>query len=101
MNVTVTLKEVRTQLSDLIAKVAFGQKNVVITRFGKPVAAIVTYEEYEKMMNPRKRFATQEDWDKGFRLMDKMRENTKKYSPKEVQEIIDEAVKEVRSKKRA
>lgn len=99
MSQTLPLKHVREQLSDLVSRVAYGDQKVVITKFGKPVAALVTFEDYEKIMNPAKRF-TKEDWDKGFSLMDKARANTKKYPQKEVEQTIAKAVSEVRQSKR-
>ena len=99
MNQTLPLKSVREQLSDLISRVAYGNQKVIITKFGKPVAALVTFKDYEKIMNPAKRF-TQEDWNKGFTLMDKARKNTQKYSTKEVTQVIDKTVREVKKSKR-
>lgn len=100
MTQTLPLKNVREQLSDLVSRVAYGDQKVVITKFGKPVAALVTFDDYEKIMNPAKRF-TKEEWDKGFALMDKARANTKKYPQKEVEQAIGKAVSEVRQSKRA
>ncbi len=99
MSQTLPLKDFRGQLSDLVSRVAYGDQKVVITKFGKPVAALVTFEDYEKIMNPAKRF-TKDEWNKGFFLMDKARANTKNYPQKKVQQIIDQAVKEVRQEKR-
>lgn len=99
MSQTLALKDVREQLSDLISRVAYGDQKVVITKFGKPVAALVTFEDYEKIMNPAKRF-TKEEWDRGFSLMDKARASTKNYPQKEVEQAIDKAVSEVRQSKR-
>lgn len=99
MSQTLPLKDVREQLSDLVSRVAYGDQKVVITKFGKPVAALVTFEDYERIMNPAKRF-TKEEWDKGFSLMDKARANTKKYPREEVEQAIDEAVSKVRQSKR-
>lgn len=99
MNQTLPLREVRDQLSDLVSRVAYGDQKVVITKFGKPVAALVTFEDYERIMNPAKRF-TKEEWEKGFSLMDKARANTKKYPQEEVEQAIDGAVSEVRQSKR-
>lgn len=70
MNQTVTLKEVRDQLSELVARVAYGDQKVVITKFGKPLVAIVNYDDYEKLMNPASRF-TDEEWEKGSSLLQK------------------------------
>jgi len=99
MTQTLPLKSVREQLSDLVSRVAYGDQKVIITKFGKPVAALVTFDDYEKIMNPAKRF-TKEEWDKGFALMDKAGANTKKYPQEEVERAIGQAVSEVRKSKR-
>lgn len=99
MTQTLPLKRVRLQLSDLISRVAYGDQKVVITKFGKPVAALVTFEDYEKVMNPAMRFS-KEEWKKGFDLMDKARANTKKYPQKVVEQAINQAVREARQSKR-
>lgn len=98
MKQTISLKDIRSQLSELIARVAYGRQNVVITRYGKPVATLVSYEDYERMMNPQKRFSEKE-WEKGFALIDKVREQTKQSPQKTVEKTIQEAVTEVRAKK--
>lgn len=98
MSQTLPLKNVREQLSDLVSKVAYGDQKVVITKFGKPVAALVTFNDYKKIMDPAKRY-TKEEWDKGFSLMDKARANTKKYPQNEVKQAINQAVREVRRSK--
>ena len=99
MSQTLTLKNVREQLSDLVSKVAYGDQKIVITKFGKPVAALVTFEDYKKIMNPEK-LHTKQEWDQGFALMDKARSNTKKYPQKEIEKAIGQAIKEVRESKR-
>jgi prevent-host-death family protein len=99
MNQTLPLKNVREQLSDLVSRVAYGDQKVVITKFGKPIAALVTFEDYEKIMNPAKRFSKAE-WEKGFSFMDKARANTMNYSQEKVEQAIDQAVSKVRQSKR-
>ena len=96
---TLPLKDVREQLSDLVSRVAYGDQKVVITKFGKPVAALVNFDDYERLINPAKRY-TKEEWDKGFVLMDKARISTKKYPQKDVEKAINQAVSEVRKAKR-
>jgi prevent-host-death family protein len=99
MNQTLPLKNVREQLSDLVSRVAYGDQKVIITKFGKPVAALVTFEDYEKIINPAKRFI-KDEWDEGFVMLDKARKNTQKYSPKEVMRAINQAADQVRKSKR-
>jgi prevent-host-death family protein len=99
MSQTLPLKAVRDQLSDLVSQVTYTDQKIVITKFGKPVAALVTFDDYKKIMNPAEGYA-QEEWDKGFSLMDKARKNTNKYPQKDVEQAIDKAVTQVRQSKR-
>ena len=99
MNKILPLKDVREQLSDLVSRVAYGNQKVLITKFGKPVAALVTFDDYEKIINPAKRFSKTE-WEKGFSLIDKARANTKKYPQEKVERAIDQAVSKVQQSKR-
>lgn len=100
MNQTVTLKEVREQLSELVARVAYGDQKVVITKFGKPLAAIVNFEDYEKLMNPSSRF-TDEEWEKGFEFIAKIQDTPKKLSDEEADKLIEREIKAVREAKHA
>lgn len=99
MNQTLPLKKVRNELSDLISRVTYGNQKIVITKFGKAVAALVTYKDYEKIMNPAKRF-TKSEWEKGFTLMDKARTNAKKFPQKEVEQAIKNTINQIRHSKR-
>ena len=40
-------KEARGQLSDVISRAAFAKERIILTRHGKPVAAVVPIEDYE------------------------------------------------------
>ncbi|KKQ66440.1 MAG: Prevent-host-death family protein [Candidatus Daviesbacteria bacterium GW2011_GWA2_38_24] len=100
MSQTVTLKEVREQLSELVARVAYGNQKVVITKFGKPLAAIVNYDDYEKLMNPASRF-TEEEWEKGFELITKIQDTQKNLSDEEADKLIEREIKAVRETKHA
>lgn len=98
MNQTVTLKEVREQLSELVARVAYGDQKVVITKFGKPMVAIVNYGDYEKLMNPASRF-TNEEWKKGFEVITKIQNTPKDVSDEEADKIIEREISAVRAAK--
>ena len=100
MNRTVTLKEVREQLSELVSRVAYGDQRVVITKFGRPLVAIVNYEDYEKFMNPASRF-TDEEWERGFELITKIQSARKGVSDEEAEKIIDREIKTVRAARHA
>ena len=99
MTQVLSIKDTRNRLADVVNQVAISGDVFVITKFGKPIAALVTFDDYKKIMNPAKRY-TKEEWDKGFALMDKARSNTKKYPQKEIEKAIGQAIKEVRESKR-
>lgn len=100
MNKTVTLKEVRNELSELVAKVAYGDQKIVITKFGKPLVALVNYADYEKLIDPASRY-TDTEWQKGFDFITSARKNNKKISNKETQKIIEREIAIVRGSKNA
>ena len=106
MTPTITLKQLRSQLGELYAHVAYGGKRVQISRFNKPLVTMIATEElerYERLVNPRARFATQKAWDQGFEWIEKARKRleARGISVKEWEEVVNKAVDEVRSLPRA
>src|SRR3989344_6828928 len=96
--VTVSVKDLRDQLADQVNKVAYEKHPVVVTKHGKPVAALVSIEDYEKMVNPRLRFATEQEWDKGFKVIDEIRKLNQKKTSGSVEKLVEKAVTQVRAK---
>ena len=100
MTQTVSAQDARNKFAEILNTAVYGKTKVVITRFNKPQAVLIDYKEYEFLTNPIKRF-TDEEWDKGFIVFDKIRARTKAVPAKEVERIVDRAVKAVRREKRA
>lgn len=96
---TVSAQDVRNKFAEVLNTAVYGSTNVVITRFNKPQAVIMNYKEYERLMNPRLRFTT-EEWENGFKVFDRIRAKNKNIPPKEIEKGIEQAVKAVRSRKR-
>jgi prevent-host-death family protein len=46
---TVSIAEIKNMVSSLINRVAFGRERVVLTSRGKPKAALVSMEDYQKL----------------------------------------------------
>lgn len=95
---TIPLKEVRNQLSEVINRVAYGRSQVVLTKFGKPKAALISYEDYERIMNPQARF-NEKDWEKGFTVFDRVRSKTKGINRERLEKTIREALSQVREER--
>lgn len=96
----ISLKDIRDQLSEYINQVAYGRSQVVVTRFGKPKAAIISYDDYERVMNPRARFS-QKEWGEGFAVFDKIQKRVKRIDSKEIEKAVSKATSEVRKTKSA
>lgn len=47
-NQTVSVAEAKKNLSELLGKVAFGKKHIIITKRGKPMACLVPADSTEK-----------------------------------------------------
>lgn len=54
-------------------------------------------KEYENLRDPRKRFTSQEDWDRLFVFTDTIRDSMPEKKQQELEKIIDEEVKAVRA----
>ena len=100
MTQTVSAQDARNKFAEILNTAVYGKTKVVITRFNKPQAVLIDYKEYEFLTNPTKRF-TDKEWDKGFKVFDKIRTRTKAVPAKEVERIVGGAVKAVRREKRA
>jgi len=47
-------REARTRFSDIIGSVRFGNEEVILERSGKPMAAIIPIETYERLVAERR-----------------------------------------------
>ena len=100
MKNVVSIDELRTNLAELIGRVMYGREHIVIRKYNKDAAILLSVEEYEKLIDPYKRFS-KEQWKNKFALMDKIRESIPEVDQEILEEAIDKAVKAVRAENRA
>ncbi len=96
----VSIDELRTNLADIINRVTYANDMVVVRKYNKDAAIIISLDEYEKLMDPTKRLSEKE-WSDSFKKLDEFRAKIPKMDPQEMDKIIDEAVAEVRTEKKA
>lgn len=99
MTIQITAQDARNKFSEMINTAVYGKKNVIITRFDKPQAVLLDYQEYKRLMNPKTRFS-QNEWQKGFAAIDAIRAKAKNVSTQQITQIADDVVKESREEKR-
>lgn len=98
MTQIVSAQDMRNKFAEVLNTAIYGSTNVIITRFNKPQAVIVSYKEYERLMNPRSRL-TSDEWEKGFVVFDQVRAKNKGISPGRIEKGVKQAIEAVRSKK--
>ena len=99
MKATVSLDEFRKNLSDIVGRVMYGNQTVLVQKHNRAGIIVISEQEYENLKDPRKRFSSKEDWDKLFILTDKVRDRMSVKDQENLEKIIDEEVKAVRTQK--
>lgn len=95
----VSLDEFRKNLSDIVARVMYGNQTVRVQKHNRVGVVVMSEREYEYLKDPRKRFSSKKDWDKLFVLTDKVRARMSGRDQEALEEIIDEEIQTVRATK--
>ncbi len=99
MRATVTLDEFRKNLSDIVGKVMYGNQTILVQKHNRTGVVVISEKEYESLIDPRKRFTSQEDWDKLFVLTDKVRDRMSLGEQEELEKVVQEETRAVRVQK--
>lgn len=99
MRAVVSLDEFRKNLSDIVGKVMYGNQTILVQKHNKSGVVVISEKEYESLRDPRKRFASQKDWDTLFTLTDKVRERMSVKEQKELENVVHEEIKVLRAQK--
>lgn len=81
-------KEARQRLSDLLGQVHYGGQVVIIERAGKPMAALIPLEMYERLVAER---------EARFKVIDELRARQPGLKPEEIEEEVAAALQAVRA----
>ena len=100
MKATVSLDEFRKNLSDIVGKVMYGNQTVLVQKHNRTGVVVISEKEYESLRDPRKRFTSQEDWDKLFVLTDKVRNKMPVKDQRNLEKVVNEEVKALRKSQR-
>jgi len=95
----VSIEEFRVNLADLIGRVMYGKDRIIIKKYNKDAAILLNMEDYERLIDPTKRF-TKDEWNKKFAVIDKIRERIPEYDQELLEQELGEAVREVRAEKK-
>lgn len=96
---TVSIDELRSNLADIVNRVTYAKDKVVVKKYNREAVVLISVDEYEKLLDPRKRFSSKEDWDQLFKLTDKIKTRMSVKDQEKLETIIDEEIKTVRAQK--
>lgn len=83
-------REARSQFSNLIGSVRFGNEEVILLRSGKPMAAMIPIETYERLVAERRA---------RFEVLDTIRSRLPDIPPEQIDRDIANAISKVREKR--
>lgn len=95
----VSIDELRSNLADIVNRVTYAKDRVIVRKYNRDAAIIISLDEYEKLMDPTKRLSDAQ-WKESFKVIDEIRAKMSKVDPQKLEKIIDETVKEVRADKK-
>ena len=98
MKNVVSIDEFRTNLAELIGKVMYAKDQVIIKKYNREAAILLSLEEYERLIDPTKRLS-QARWKEKFKTIDRIRESMPEIDQKLIEKEVAKAVKEVRAQK--
>jgi len=81
-------KEARDRFAEILGQVHFGKDTVIVEKAGKPVAAVIDMERYERLARA---------WDEPFAVLDRIRARNREKDLEQVESDVAAAVAEVRA----
>lgn len=87
MAVRMGAREARSNFSQLLGRVHYGNEEVIVERSGKPMVAVIPIQVYEQLLAER---------EARFQVLDRIRNRLPDVSPEEVERDVDEAIASVR-----
>ena len=87
MTISIGARDARRKFSEILGRVGFGGDVAVVERSGKPMAAIIPIEMYQKLVAER---------DARFLIIDSMRATQGNFPVDEVERDVAAAVRKVR-----
>lgn len=97
---SISIEEFRSNLAELIGKVMYGRDRIIIKKYNREAAVVLSVEEYEKLLDPTKRLS-EARWKNKFKTIDKIKASMPDIDPEIIEDTVAKAVKVVRAEKRA
>lgn len=98
-NTSVSIDEFRSNLAEMVGRVMYGKARLMIKKYNRDAAVLLSVDEYEKLLDPTKRL-TKSQWNKAVQKLDRIRDKIPNVDPNILEKEINQAVQEVRAEKK-
>jgi prevent-host-death family protein len=88
MNAHVSIDQVKRDISELVNRVSDAGERIILTSRGKPKAALISMEDYERLLNSESRTTNIEKWLSETRTFSRKIEK-RRGGPVDVDAILD------------
>lgn len=95
-NIVVSIDELRSNLADIVNRVTYANHKVMVRKYNRNTAIIISLDEYEKLVDPTKRLSSTE-WKDKVKKLDNIRIKIPKVNPQKLDQAIADAVYQVRT----
>jgi len=85
---TINSRQARNNFSQML-DLAMQDRRIVITRFNRPAVVVTGFDDFNPQESMNKK-----DWKKGFKLVENLREKTKKLPQQKINQLVEEVLQE-------
>ena len=88
MTKRMSVRDTRANFADVLAQVRYGQEPVIVERKGRPIAVLISPEQWQQYQDQARR--------QMFEAIDRLQARNRDADPDQVEQDVAEAVEEVR-----
>lgn len=92
MTFTLGAREARQRFAELLGRVGFAKEVAIVERSGKPMAALIPVDLYERLVADR---------EARFQVLDRIRERLPELSAEEIEADVEQAIADLRAENAA
>ena len=96
LNNSVSIDDLRTNLAEFIGRVMYGKDRIIIKKYNRDAAVLLSVDDYEKLLDPTKRLSKSQ-WDEEVRKLDSIRTNIPDADPTDIVKEINQVIRDVRA----
>ena len=93
---TVSIEEFRVNLADLVGRVMYGKDRVIIKKYNRDAAILLSLDDYENLLDPTKRLSKSQ-WNEAVQKLESVRANIPEADPDEIQKEVNQTIQEIRA----